>query len=273
MTTEGSSGAPFRELRNPSGERLDFAFHEASAGDAGSGGTAARRSVVILAHGVTSNKDRPWLVALSEALAAAGIASLRFSFAGNGASEGRFEDATLTKEVTDLGSVLDALAAASVERVAYVGHSMGAAIGVMHAASRARRASDARDGRDDRIRALVSLAGMVHVASFFTRHFGDLAFGAPMLGKPASPWNRALADDAARIGSLAPPAARIEIPWLLVHGAADELVPLQDSHDARAAAANRPDLVTLPGVDHRFTGAIPSMVAAVVQWLQRRLAG
>jgi hypothetical protein len=53
-----------------------------------------------------------------------------------------------------------------------------------------------------------------------------------------------------------------------VHGDADELVPLQDSLDARAAAGGDPELVVLAGVDHRFAGAIPAMVAAVVGWVR-----
>jgi fermentation-respiration switch protein FrsA (DUF1100 family) len=57
---------------------------------------------------------------------------------------------------------------------------------------------------------------------------------------------------------------------LLVHGTADEMVPLADSLDARAAAGGRPELVELAGVDHRFTGAIPQLVAAVVPWVQRQ---
>src|SRR6185295_10309472 len=137
-------------------ERLEFAFHE------GADGASARRAVVILAHGVTSNMDRPYLVELGDALARAGVSALRFSFAGNGGSEGRFEEATLTKEVDDAASVVDALAAAGFTKIAYAGHSMGGAVGLMLAA------------RDVRVRALVSLAGMFHVARFFERHFARL---------------------------------------------------------------------------------------------------
>jgi len=118
-----NGGAPFDELRNSHGERLDATWHPGSL-----------RDVVVLAHGLTSTKDRPWLTALAEAIAAAGFAALRFSFAGNGGSEGRFEDATLTKEVEDLGSVIDALTAAGFERISCAGHSMGAAVGVLRAA-------------------------------------------------------------------------------------------------------------------------------------------
>jgi pimeloyl-ACP methyl ester carboxylesterase len=232
-------------LRNRHGERLDASFHPGSPVD---------RRIVAIGHGVTSHKDRPWLVALSEALGAAGIASLRFSFAGNGNSEGRFEDATIGKEVEDLGSVLDALPG---HEVVYAGHSMGAAVGVLRAA------------RDPRLAGLVSLAGMVHVRAFVRAQFGGLRPGAPMLGKPQCPLAQAFLDEAEAIVDVLPQAARVAAPWLLVHGTADELVPLRDARDARAAAGGRPTLVELPGADHRFTACEAAMASAVVAWLTR----
>jgi alpha/beta superfamily hydrolase len=243
-------------IRNVRRERLDVTYQPAAER---TDPPAAPYAIVVLAHGVTAHKDRPWLVALAEALSTAGLASLRVSFAGNGGSEGRFADAVPSKEVEDLGSVLDALEHWGVKRIAYAGHSMGGAVGVMRAAS------------DPRLACLVSLAGMVHVHAFFQRHFAQLPPGAPMLGKPECPWTAALADDAARLGSVTAQASAIRVPWLLVHGDADELVPYQDALDARAAADGRPELVTLPGVDHRFTGAIPQLVEAVVPWLRAQL--
>ena len=88
----------FNEIRNEHGERLDYTVHEGKG-----------NRIVVIGHGVTGNKDRPALVALAEGLAAAGISALRVSFSGNGESEGAFTDSTITKEVADLGKVIDAL--------------------------------------------------------------------------------------------------------------------------------------------------------------------
>src|SRR3954447_14441752 len=142
-------GAP-DVIRNAAGERLDYTYHP---------GAEVEGPVVVIGHGVTGHKDRPFLVALAEGLAASGIAALRISFAGNAGSEGRFEDASISKEVEDLAAVLDALPGRAI---AYAGHSMGGAVGVM------------TTRRDPRIRLLVSLAAIVHTRAFVERAFAGL---------------------------------------------------------------------------------------------------
>lgn len=267
------SDATFAAVRNRQGERLDVAF-VAARGDAAAAGTrdaaAPRPPLVVLGHGVTSAHDRPYLVALGAALADRGVDVARLSFAGNGASEGRFEECVPSKEVGDLAALLEAAWAAGWRRFGYAGHSMGGAVGVLRAAG-----ETAAGASGPRLAALVSLAGMHHVAPFFARVCGALRYGEPIGGRAGCPWNRALDQDARRLGSLDAAAAAVRCPWLLVHGSADELVPLHDSFDARAAAraaGQEPELVALSGVDHRFTGAIDGMVRIVAPWLAERLA-
>jgi uncharacterized protein len=231
---------------NQHGERLDHVLTTHHRSDA----------IVVLGHGVTSAHDRPYLIALCDALAGSGIDSLRFSFAGNGASDGSFAAATITKEVDDLGAVLDAL---GKRRVFYVGHSMGAAVGVLRAAA------------DPRIRALVSLAGMTFVRAFCDRHFAGLVPDRDlMLGRAGCVLSSAFLADAQRIGDTLAAASRVAVPWLCVHGDADELVPLADADAAMAASSGRAKLRVLPGADHRFTDCIPAMTGAVVSWLVAR---
>ena len=237
------------EIKNSRGERLDYTFH---AGD------PATRNIVVLGHGVTGNKDRPFVVALANGLAAAGIPALRFSFSGNGASGGRFTDSNITKEVSDLGAVLDALAERTV---CYAGHSMGGAVGVL-------RASE-----DPRIRLLVSLAGMVHTRAFAQREFGTVTPGAGFMWDDANcPLSPSFMDDLARIDSVVNRAPLIKVPWLLVHGSEDDVVPIQDTRDMLAAANGPRDFIEIKGAGHVFSGEFaPVMVERVVGWIKERL--
>lgn len=237
------------EIRNRAGERLDHTFHPGSRSDA----------LVVLAHGVTGNKDRPHLVALAEGLSARGWPCLRVSYSGNGESEGRFEDSCITKEVADLQAVFDAVP--NDVGIAYVGHSMGGAVGVLTAA------------RDLRIRALVSLAGMTHTADFVAREFGDLVPGEGyMWDEPEHPFSKRYADDLRDIGSTIPAAEAVTRPWLLIHGDADDLVPIGDGREAHEAATCEKKFVEVPGAGHSFDEAsYPVLVDEVDGWLKRAL--
>ncbi len=231
------------ELRNSQGELLDYVLHPAKGS-----------ALVVIGHGVTANKDRAFLVALAEGLAAVGINALRVSFSGNGASEGAFTESTITKEVDDLGCVLDRLAE---YRVGYVGHSMGGAVGVL-------RASE-----EDRIRLLVSLAGMVDTAGFAQRKFGELTPGRDLMwDKPECPLSQAFLDDMAGIGSVLDRGSRISVPWLLVHGTVDTVVLPEDSVEIFERARMPKQLHRLEGADHLFSGeATAPMVERVVPWV------
>ena len=71
----------------------------------------------------------------------------------------------------------------------------------------------------------------------------------------------------AAIHSVVDRGAEVAVPWLLVHGTQDDVVPLQDSRDI-AARAPRARLVELPGAGHLFgDGATPAMVRVVVDWV------
>ena len=239
------------EIRNAQGEKLDYAYHSAQ-GDC--------PFTVIIGHGVTANMNRPFVEALAKGLAMAGIPTLRFSFSGNGDSEGRFEDSCVSKEVEDLGAVIDAVKAKG-RRVVYVGHSMGGAVGVKRAAA------------DDRIELLVSLAGMVHTAKFAEVEFGQETPGSGfMWGKEDCPLSQAFVDDMNQINSVLDLGAQIKVPWLLVHGTVDDVVPIAESREIFAQAQDPKELFEIENCDHVFDAetdpeSLPVMVRKVTEWL------
>lgn len=232
-------------VRNGQGERMDVAFHPGERGDA----------LLILGHGVTGDKDRPLLVALAEGLAARGWPCLRISFSGNGQSEGRFVDSCISKEVGDLQSVLTAVPEGV--RVAYAGHSMGGAVGVMTAAV------------DGRIRVLISLAGMTHTADFVRREFGEVVPDQGfMWDEEGCPLSGSFVQDLHAIGNTLAAAARVRQPWLLIHGGDDDVVPVLDGRDAWEAAGCVKEWLEIPGAGHSFgPESHPIIVDAMDRWL------
>ncbi|GAB5560790.1 MAG: alpha/beta hydrolase [Synoicihabitans sp.] len=237
-------------LINFDGERLDFVFHA---------GAPNSRKIIVLGHGVTGHKDRPFLVEIAEGLAARGFNVVRCSWSGNGESEGEFSASNITKEVRDLDAIIGTLKTAGY-RIAYAGHSMGGAVGVRRAA------------HDQRIEWLISLAGIVHTWSFAQSAFGHLTPGEGlMFDKPGLVLPQAYMDDLQAIGSLIDEVDQIKVPWLLIHGTNDPVVPQQDSRDAYARATGDKTYVELPGIDHLFApNAIPKVVDTVADWCRDR---
>lgn len=239
-------------IKNNSNETLNYTF--------ASGASDQKKNdwIVVLGHGVTGNKDRPVVADTAKALNAAGFDTLGVSFAGNGDSEGRFEDATISKEVGDLQSVLDAVAP-SYGKIAYVGHSMGGAVGVIQAS------------RDSRIQALVSLAGMIDTKAFAQTEFGDETPDAGVMWEDEDcPLSSAFMQDLCEtIHSVAPQAESIEIPWLLLHGSADDVVLPRDTEHIQSLNKETTKVVFIPEADHSFNEPAhkQQMTEAVVAWL------
>lgn len=236
-------------FKNPAGERIDFTFHP----------SARRDTLLILGHGLTGNKDRSLLVALAEGLSARGWPCMRISYTGNGNSEGRFEDATISKEMGDLKALLNNVP--DYVRVAYAGHSMGSAVGVLTAA------------RHLGIRALISLAGMARTADFVEREFSGLTPGKDSIwDEEDHPLSEKFVEDLNSIGDILPAAAQVTQPWLLIHGTADDLVPIEDGRDAHAAAAvSRKQWLEIEGAGHSLEEAAPEIIDAVDAWLAKHL--
>ena len=234
-------------IRNNSGEKIDYSFHDSES-----------EMVVIIGHGVTGNKDRPLVVALGEGLATSGISVLRFSFSGNGDSEGRFVDSTITKELSDLNAVIDAVEAEG-KRVIYAGHSMGGAGGVSVAAV------------DKRIQALISLAGMVNTKKFAETEFGEvIPDEGNMWDDEDCPLSQVFMDDLRGIDTLVEKGSQIDVPWLLVHGTADDVVLIDDTYDIFERAGHGKEKLIIEGSDHVFSDSkhMKAMVDGVLDWIK-----
>jgi dienelactone hydrolase len=89
---------------------------------------------VIFAHGLTGHRIGPGYlyVRLSRALAQAGIASLRFDFAGSGESDGLFHDMTVSTMRSDLLSAIRLIKRRyAPSHIVLLGHSLGGSVAAL----------------------------------------------------------------------------------------------------------------------------------------------
>lgn len=95
----------------------------------------APRAYALFAHCFTCSKDSKAATYVAQALAAQGIATMRFDFTGLGASAGDFADSNFSSNVDDLLAAVDWLRAHRAAPQILIGHSLGGAA-VLAAAAR-----------------------------------------------------------------------------------------------------------------------------------------
>ncbi len=226
------------------------------------------RPVVLFAHGFKGFKDWGPRPAFGRFLAEQGFVSVLFNFSHNGVTPAApteitdleaFAANTYTRELDDLEAVTDAVAAGGLgdapldpDRLGLVGHSRGGGIATLRAE------------RDARVRALVTWAAV----GGFVERFTDEQVRAWFAQGYATVTNsrtgqtlrlgRALYDDALaheRVLDVQGAAAKIDVPWLVVHAPDDDAVAFAEG-EALAAACDHAELMRAEG-GHTFGGRHP----------------
>jgi uncharacterized protein len=247
----------------------------------------ARPAVVIL-HGFKGFKDWGMFPPLSERLARAGFTAVSFNFSGSGVDDAgdftlpeRFGHNTFSAELSDTRLVLDALyrgelGALSPGKTGLIGHSRGGGIAVLHAA------------QDDRVQALVTWAAISDVHRWGAeeraawRKTGHTSVLNARTGQKLPLYADVLDDidrntSALDIQSAAP---EIRVPWLAVHGRADESVRWAEAQALVAASRGTARLLEVEGGGHTFGAAHPwrgttpeleLVFDATVNWLATNL--
>jgi dienelactone hydrolase len=228
-----------------------------------SAGPVEVRPAVVICHGFKGFKDWGFFPKLAERLALAGFTAASFNFSGSGVGEGeefdeleRWNRQRPTADLADIATVVDYLAAQGARRVGLVGHSRGGGLAVLHAA------------RDSRIKALVTWAAVERFMRWSPeevrtwRQTGRLDVVNARTGQVLPVGLDALEDWEAHQSELdvLAAASRIAIPWLIVHGAEDESVPVEEGEHLRQAAAGgsgRVELLAVPGAGHTFGARHP----------------
>ena len=213
--------------------------------DVRSGDRSEPRPAVVVLHGFKGFKDWGMFPPFCERLARAGFAAVSLNTSGSGVDDGgafshpdRFSHNTFSSELADLLAVVDALdrgalGVAQPTSIGVVGHSRGGGIAIL--ASR----------RDRRIAALVTWSAISDVRRWTPeqvaewRARGVVEVRNARTGEVLPLHTDVLDDIEGNCDSgldIQAAAAAMEIPWLLVHGSADETVDMVEAEVLHAAA-------------------------------------
>jgi uncharacterized OsmC-like protein/alpha-beta hydrolase superfamily lysophospholipase len=220
----------------------------------------------LFAHCFTCGKDVLAARRIATALAAKGIAVLRFDFTGLGSSEGDFANSTFSSNVADLVRAADHLRETRKAPTLLIGHSLGGAA-ILAAA-----------GQIPEAKAVVTIAAPsdpAHVTGLFKDRIEDIRKHGKVevqLAGRSFQITSELLDDIAEHGLMAH-VTNLHKALLIMHSPTDDTVGIDNATRIFVAAKHPKSFVSLAGADHLLSGKRDaSYVAGVIAaWAERYL--
>ncbi len=222
------------------------------------------QAYALFAHCFTCGKDVLAAKRIATALAARGIAVLRFDFTGLGSSEGDFANATFSSNVADLVRAADHLRDTRGAPAILIGHSLGGAA-ILAAA-----------GHIPEAQAVVTIAAPsdpAHVTRLFGDRIADIrAHGKVEVQLAGRPFHvkREFLDDIAEHGLLAQ-VAKLHKALLVMHAPTDDTVGIDNATRIFVAAKHPKSFVSLSGADHLLSNKRDGVYVAdvIAAWAER----
>jgi uncharacterized OsmC-like protein/alpha/beta superfamily hydrolase len=221
---------------------------------------------VLFAHCFTCTKEAKAAAYISEALAEAGLAVLRFDFTGLGGSEGDFANTNFSSNVADLLAAADWLRRERRAPAILVGHSLGGAA-MLAAAPRIPEA-----------RAVVTIASPFepsHVLRLLRDSQETIAregeAQVDIGGRPFRVKSQFLADIESQ--KLSDTLAHLGKALLVMHSPGDAVVNIDNASKIFLAAKHPKSFVSLDSADHLLARRADARYAARVlaAWAERYL--
>jgi len=225
------------------------------------------RGWALFAHCFTCGKDGLAAVRIARALAALGIGTLRFDFAGIGGSGGALAESSFAADTRDLVAAAAAMAEEGMAPSLLIGHSLGGA------------AALAAAGGIASVKAVATIAAPFDVAHLLhqfdpeglARIAAEGQAEVALAGRPFTV-GKAFLDDLRR-HDLGARIAALHRPLLVMHAPLDETVGIDNATRIFLAARHPKSFVSLDDADHLLTDRADADHAAalIAAWAARYL--
>lgn len=215
----------------------------------------------LFAHCFTCGKDTLAAKRISVALAAKGIAVLRFEFTGLGSSEGDFANSTFSSNVADLVRAADHLRTTHKAPSLLIGHSLGGAA-ILAAAGQIPEAQA--------VATIAAPSDPAHVTGLFREHLDNIrAQGEVEVSLAGRPFRikREFLDE----HELMKDITGLHKALLVMHSPVDDTVGIDNATKIFVAAKHPKSFVSLDHADHLLTKPADALYAAdvIAAWASR----
>ncbi len=242
-------------IENAQGEKLAGIFHKAND----------KKQVVIICHGWPGNKERVLIKNISNKLNQSNINTFLFDFSGQGESEGKFENTTVSKEVKDIGSIVKYFKNKKYN-IGLIGHSLGAMDIIVYTSTNNKikfiipissmnktdRLSDFRKEQQESIRK------GEHI------YYNEKRYDQKFIVLPKF-FNDLKTHDPLKNIKI------IKCPKLFLHGSKDTTLDASESKELYQEAIEPKELKIFKGADHCFTDdkLLKEMIDYCINWIKK----
>ncbi len=218
----------------------------------------------LFAHCFTCGKDTLAAKRIAVALAAKGIAVLRFDFTGLGSSEGDFANSTFSSNVADLVRAADHLRSVHKAPSILIGHSLGGAA-ILAAAGQIPEAQA--------VATIAAPSDPAHVTGLFKAHLDDIrAQGEVEVSLAGRPFRikREFLEDIAE-HELMRDITGLHKALLVMHSPVDDTVGIDNATKIFVAARHPKSFVSLDHADHLLSKPADALYTAdvIAAWAGR----
>ena len=245
-------------IKNSSGEKLAGIFYP----NKNSG------KLIIFCHGRLANKDNPFYVEICKKLFESGFNVYRFDFSGNGESEGKFEECTISKDVEDIKSAVDYFKKKNYEIFCIIGHSQGAVEVLLHQA------------KYDSAKCVVDISGLVDQRDMTTGKYAKEQIneinkkGFTKIKYKGKSFNisKKYFYDRAGYGDIRNEVKKIKAPILVLHGTSDEDINFENGLKMKKILKKKDKFVPVEGAGHFYVNPKhrKRLFGSIADWLEKQ---
>lgn len=217
-----------QEIKNKQGEKLVCELNISEP--------ETSKPLVLILHALTGKKENSTISFIAKSLPSQGYNTLQFDFSGHGESQGKLEDATVTKQLEDISAVLQQIKQANISKLILIGNSFSVITALAFAKN------------NKNVAGLILISGRAHYLKYIEtlEKVGDKyrLFGEALADK-------SFVEDYKQYDPLAN-IKSATCPVLVIHGEKDDVIPKEDAELLYKSSPSSKGLFIVPGAGHRF---------------------